>query len=159
MKRLMIFLLSTVLAAPMATHARHERSLAVGLEAGSITGANVKLWTNEVNALEVTVGSAWPGTVEFKGSYLWHQFGVFHSEKEDLDHRLPLYFGAGGVLVGSGTPYLGGVPLAGVYGVAGISYLFRDQPFDLFLELRPTLYLTPSALHLFQAGVGSRYYF
>jgi len=43
--------------------------------------------------------------------------------------------------------------------VFGVSYIFPTTPFDLFLELSPTLLLSPETNFETDAGIGLRYFF
>jgi hypothetical protein len=131
-----------------------------GVEVGSLTGADLKLWLNHENALELALGSGDSGSAELQASYLWQLYNVFHSDRDNLEQDLPLYFGAG-ALVGAGSvsPYGSVAQLTALRGVAGISYFFAQEPFDIFLELAPTLYFGNQDSLLLHADVGARYFF
>jgi hypothetical protein len=66
-----------------------------------------------------------------------------------------LYYGFGG-RINTGAGYDGSVAVRGVFGIA---WLPRDTPIDVFLELAPSLQLTPGTGFGIDASIGARYYF
>jgi hypothetical protein len=82
--------------------------------------------------------------------YLWHAFGAIHSSE-----RFPLYYGIGG-RINTGGGY---DPSLAVRGVFGIAWLPHNTPIDVFLEVVPSLQLTPSTGFGIDAGIGARYFF
>ena len=158
MKSLRMVLLAGFSALALsASAAGRPGSMAAGIQVGSVTGLDLKLWLNQANALDFGLGSGRGDSLLVQGSYLWHRYHVFHSEREDLQNNMPLYFGVGGLLglEGSGT----GRTVGGLRGVFGVTYIFPEEPFDAFLEVSPTLFLSPSNTFAILAGLGGRYYF
>jgi len=43
--------------------------------------------------------------------------------------------------------------------VIGLEYIFQDAPFDIFLELAPTMDIVPATGLWLQGGLGARFYF
>lgn len=134
-----------------------ERNFGLGLIIGEPTGISAKLWTSNINALDFGLG--WttfdnrnnPGNrVHFHMDYLWHSFEAIHSTE-----RFPLYYGIGG-RINSRAGYESSVA---VRGVLGIAWLPRETPIDVFLEVVPSLELTPSSGFVVDAGIGIRYFF
>lgn len=156
-----IGILLVLLGAPvLASSAAVPGSLALGVRIGDLTGVDAKFYMNRYHALNASVGSISGNSIAFQGAYLWHRYNLFHSDRDDLENNLPMYFGLGGLFAGSSTtPYGTGSSLAAARGIIGISYMFANEPFDLFLELTPTVYINTVTSFLFQAGFGGRYYF
>lgn len=140
-----------------------SRNFGIGLIIGEPTGISAKLWTSSENAFDFGLGWSMDGydryndryynhnnsRVHFHMDYLWHAFNVIHSTQQ-----FPLYYGIGGS-VNSGSGYTSTIAVRGVF---GISWLPRDTPLDVFLELVPTLRLTNSSGLYIGAGIGARYY-
>ena len=140
------------------------RGFGLGVIIGEPTGISAKLWTSTVNAFDFGLGwsiggdrignnkGAYDGgsRAHFHMDYLWHVFAAIHSSE-----RFPLYYGLGGRM-NTGGGY--DVSLA-VRGVFGIAWLPHNTPIDAFLELVPSLQLTPSAGFGIDAGIGGRYFF
>lgn len=141
-----------------------DRPFGLGIIIGEPTGLSAKLWTSQSNAFDFGLGwsvggdriSRFDGTysggsrVHFHMDYLWHAFHAIHSSE-----RFPLYYGIGGRL-NSGGGYNSSLA---VRGVLGIAWLPRETPIDVFLEVAPSLQLTPSSGFGIDAGLGARYYF
>ncbi|MFA6467631.1 MAG: hypothetical protein WCW35_01955 [Bacteroidota bacterium] len=142
-----------------------SRNFGIGLIIGEPTGISAKLWTTSENAFDFGFGWSMDGNgmgryddryyyndrsrVHFHMDYLWHAFSAIHSGQQ-----FPLYYGIGGS-VNSGSGYASTVAVRGVF---GISWLPRDTPVDVFLELVPTLRLTNTSGLYIGAGFGARYY-
>jgi hypothetical protein len=141
-----------------------ERGLGLGVILGEPTGFSAKLWTSPVNALDFGLGLSIGGDrigkyngsydggtrMHFHMDYLWHSFDAIYT-----DIRLPVYYGFGGRF-NSGAGYNSSLAIRGVFGVA---WLPREAPFEMFVELVPTLQFTSPAGFGMEAGVGARYYF
>jgi hypothetical protein len=157
----LLFVLSIITAIQCSQ--AQTRNFGIGLIIGEPTGISAKLWTASDNALDFGLGWSMDGydryndryynnnnsRVHFHMDYLWHAFNVIHSAQQ-----FPLYYGIGGSL-NSGSGYNSSVAVRGVF---GISWLPRDTPLDVFLELVPTLRLTNSSGLYIGAGIGARYY-
>lgn len=141
-----------------------ERTFGLGIIIGEPTGISAKLWTSNDNAFDFGLGwsvggdriGRYNGTytggsrVHLHMDYLWHAFNAIHSSE-----RFPLYYGIGGRL-NSGGGYQSSFA---VRGVLGIAWLPRETPIDVFLEIAPSLQLTPSTGFGIDAGLGARYFF
>lgn len=147
------FLLVASLARPALAH----KDFGLGLIAGDPTGLSGKLWMDDTHAIDFAIGTfgyylgSRYGGVNLHADYLWHHFGVFGRPGSEVYHRMPLYVGAGAVVSTPGAA-------AGARAVFGLSYLF-PQPFDVFLELAPTLVVAPSTGFGIDSGLGGRFYF
>lgn len=149
------------LAAPLMAgpgwNSSKARRWGVGLRAGSPSGLTAKYWFDNENALDMAVGaygyyagSAYSG-LNVHADYLWHRYGVFGDFTSKSYRLMPLYFGIGGMFSSPGV--------AGVRTVAGITWLFDENPFDLFFDLAPTLVVAPAMGFGIDAGLGGRFYF
>jgi hypothetical protein len=136
----------------------------LGIILGEPTGLSAKYWLSGSNALDFGLGwsnggdriSRFDGTyngggrVHFHMDYLWHSFSAIHSTEQ-----FPLYYGIGGRF-NSGGGYSSSLA---VRGVIGIAWLPRGTPIDVFLEIAPSLQLSPSSGFALDAGLGVRYFF
>ena len=135
------------------TEARGENGLGFGLIVGEPTGASIKKWIGETQAVDAAaalsiVGN---GSFQFHADYLFHNFSLLKSK--EFKGLTPVYFGAGGrikldedTLVGIRIPF-------------GISYMFADAPFDIFAEVVPVVDVSPDTALNINVAVGVRYYF
>ena len=141
-----------------------DHGFGLGVIIGEPTGISAKLWTSSVNAFDFGLGWSIGGDrigkyrgyyaggsrVHFHMDYLWHAFNAIHSSE-----RFPLYYGIGG-RINSGAGYDASAAVRGVFGIA---WLPHTTPVDVFLELVPSLQLTPSTGFGMDAGLGARYFF
>ena len=149
----LILLLLSALASP----ARAHKDFGLGLIAGDPSGLSGKVWMDDKHAIDFAVGTfgyylgnRYAG-VNVHADYLWHYFGVFGRPSSEPYHRMPLYVGAGAVISTPNTA-------AGARAVFGWSYIF-PQPFDVFIELAPTLVVAPYTGFGIDSGLGGRFYF
>ncbi|MDP2207676.1 MAG: hypothetical protein Q8K98_02725 [Bacteroidota bacterium] len=142
-----------------------QRTFGLGVIIGEPTGISAKLWTSNNNAFAFGLGWSYGGDrfgrwydgyydggsrVHFHIDYLWHAWNAIHSTE-----RFPLYYGVGGC-INTGAGY--NSPAA-VRGVIGIAWMPRETPIDIFLEVAPSLELTPSTGFAIDAAIGARYFF
>ncbi len=127
-----------------------DRTFGLGVILGEPTGISAKLWTSHDNAFDFGLGWANGGLVHIHMDYLWHSFSAIHSSE-----RFPLYYGIGGRMNSSS----GNNAALAVRGVIGIAWLPRGTPIDVFLEVAPSLQLSPSSGFYVDAGLGARYFF
>ncbi len=139
-------------------------NFAIGFKAGEPTGVNIRKYFNNINAIDVTIGTY--GAIlsnnrKYRGSegiyknagmsvqvhYLWH-YPVFNSES------LHLYYGLGGQ-VNSRRSYPD--RLAGDYeknislggsAIGGFEYFIPDNRISVFLEGGTYVELLPRAFYL-----------
>jgi hypothetical protein len=131
----------------------------VGFGAGLPSGLTVKGWLDHDLALDLGVGSLGFGSTEASAGLSYHIWGLFHSDRDDLAYRLPLYLGVGGlILADQSQPDPGSTLRTGVRATLGISYIF-PEPFELFAEASPAVLFTPAKPLIGVLGsVGARYY-
>lgn len=163
MKKLMIV---AVIMCGMHVNAQ-DSGFGAGLMLGSPTGISVKYWLSGDRALDG--GLAWgvwhSGYVHLHADYLFHNNSLITVSKG----KLPLYYGPGlRVRSWTGDEYWhhgkwhetdGGRVDIGVRFPVGLAYLFEGAPVDVFLELAPTLDLTPSTGFEIDGAFGARYWF
>jgi hypothetical protein len=159
MRRALIVFLALTVAVPViwASPIHQGRNLGLGLIAGDPSGLSMKYWQGSVHAIQGSL--AWSflenGYLRANADYLWHEYELIEVEKGTL----PLYFGPGVTLwAGRIRDGRSGANI-GVRGVCGLEYIFKGAPFDIFLELAPTLDLAPATGLWLQGGLGARYYF
>jgi len=141
-----------------------ERHFGLGVILGEPTGLSAKLWVSQTTAFDFGLGWSLGGDrinshndgyngesrVHLHMDYLWHWFNTIHATE-----RFPLYAGIGGRL-NSGAGYNSSAAVRGVFGIA---WLPRQAPFDVFIELVPSLQVVPSTGFGIDAGLGARYFF
>ena len=154
MKKYLLIIVCSLLFVSMRAQAQ-DRGFGVGFVTGQPTGISTKIWTGPTNALQFAL--AWRNDdpffgnrVSISGDYLWHSFDAIRST-----YRFPVYYGVGGTFT-SGRPQS---DILGVRGVVGIAYWPRKAPIDIFLQVVPTLVLTPSTSINVNVGLGGRYFF
>lgn len=124
-----------------------------GLVLGEPTGASLKYWLNDTVAVDGVLGWSLSDADDWEmhSDVLWHKFELFRVS----EGKLPVYIGVGGrVKFRNGEDNQVGVRVP-----VGVSYLFKDVPVDIFLEVAPILNFTPSTQGGFSAGIGARYRF
>jgi len=140
-----------------------DRKFGIGVMVGEPTGLSAKLWTSSATALDFGLGWSVGGDrigrydgyydgrsrVHFHMDYLWHSFDAIRSTE-----RFPLYYGIGG-RINSGAGYRNSLAVRGVFGIA---WLPRGTTMDVFLEVAPSLQLSPSSGFGMDAALGARFF-
>lgn len=129
----------------------NSKNFGLGIMLGEPTGVSGKLWIDKTSAVDG--GLSWSFTdktsMNIHMDYLFHNFNLIHVEKDEF----PLYYGIGGrIKFGNETE-------VGVRIPVGLEYIFKDSPFDIFLEIAPILNLIPATSLKFNGGIGARFYF
>jgi len=127
-----------------------QKSFGLGIILGEPTGLSAKLWTGSSNAFDF--GAAWSfegsGNFLFLADYVWHS-----SLTRASSGGLALYYGIGGRVVFANDPNIGvRIPI-------GLDYIFSSAPIDIFLEVVPSMDLTPSTDFDLNGGLGIRFWF
>ncbi len=147
LKKNSLILLITLICASRA--ASPESGKGIGFLIGEPTGLNAKMWTSSQTALDA--GLAWSfgknGRLHFHADHLWHNFDAFEHK------QFSLYFGAGVEI------NLGSLPVAGVRGVLGVNYFFKEFPLDAFFEIVPVFTVLPGSGFTGGGGIGLRWFF
>lgn len=148
--------LAAALVLPHGTAEADSRGTGLGFIMGEPTGISGRLWLGGRTALDAAL--AWSTFDEHDGlhlqmDYVWHDFGLL-----DVDRgALPVYYGIGGRLATREGRHAD--DRLGVRFPVGLAYLFPSQRADVFLEVAPTLDLTPGTNVAIEGGFGVRYFF
>lgn len=147
------FLIATCLLVPAGAAEARDRGTGLGIVLGEPSGLSGKFWIGPGTALDAAL--AWStrddhDSVNLQLDHVWHDFGLFNVDRG----ALPVYYGIGGRLaLEDDHDRLGvRVPL-------GLAYIFPSQRADLFIEVAPTLDLSPETNVDVAAGLGVRYFF
>lgn len=154
MKKQLVLILLLVLASSVAYASDEKGKLGVGVVLGAPTGLSVKYWESERIAYQGTLGGMVKGGLMIGADYLIHT-------KALRDPLFPFYYG-GGVFIGDagfgGPDYSRGRFALGVRAAFGVDYLVPASPFDIAVELGPSLLLTPVVGMGIELSVAFRFY-
>jgi len=129
-----------------------EKEFGLGIIIGEPTGLSAKYWTSGINAFDFGLGYSFSP----KNSRLHlHADYLFHSNLGNTSEKVLLYYGPGARIKTREDDD----SVLGIRGVVGISWIPRDTPIDLFLEVVPVMTLIPATSFDINAGLGARYYF
>jgi hypothetical protein len=154
MKRLLIVAVLLLIVVPQFAAAGSNKSgFGLGIIVGEPTGIDAKYWLGSDSALQGAV--AWStssnSSLHLHLDYIVHKWNIIDVSSGSM----PLYFGVGGRVkfrddedddIGIRVPI-------------GLSYMFANDPFDLFLEIVPILDLSPDTDFGFNAAIGGRWFF
>jgi len=131
--------------------------LGLGIAVGAPTGIAGKLWIGDWSALAFSFGGALGqyNDIGATGDYLF-QFRPF--DVGDPEISVPVHMGAGVHIGGNTDANITGRWLVGPRAVVGFSLMKRDMPFDLFMEIAPTLYVIDGAGWSMNGQIGIRHY-
>ena len=143
--------MSALLALSMNAAAQEHR-LGAGMMLGEPTGASIKYFLNEENAIDGGIGWSFTGdnNLHIHSDYLWHNYDLFADVGGD---RMPIYYGIGA------RAKFGGDTRVGIRGPVGVSYMLENIPVDVFAEAGPILDFTPGLRISFTAAIGARFWF
>lgn len=141
-----------------------QHKFGLGIIVGEPTGLSAKLWTSQTTAFDFGLG--WSiggdrignydgyynggGRVHLHMDYLLHSFEAVGSTG-----RYPVYYGFGARL-NSGGGYDNSLAIRFV---AGLAWMPKDVPIDMFIEFVPSLQLTSQPGFAIDSVIGVRYYF
>jgi hypothetical protein len=150
MKKTIFFLLLIILVFPTFSMAQ-DSGFGLGIIVGEPTGFSFKSWVSPRGAVDFAV--AWSfgkeDALHVHVDYLFHKFDLFNVEKGDL----VLYYGVGGRVKAEKKARVGvRIPI-------GMSYMFENDPLEIFFELGPVMDLSPKTDLWIGGGIGFRYYF
>ena len=153
MYRLITLALMFALLVPTAATASNADGFGLGVIVGEPTGLSGKFWLGQSSALQGAV--AWStqsnSSFHFHLDYIMHRFDVI-----DVDSgSFPLYYGLGGrfrVRENADDDIGIRIPI-------GLSYMFGNDPFDIFVEVVPILDLVPDTDFDLNAAIGFRWFF
>ncbi len=162
-----IILIAALISLTSQTRAQSS-GFGLGIMLGEPTGISMKGWVGPTRAIDGALAwNFWNGSyLHLHADYLFHNMDLIHVAKG----KLALYYGPGLRIeswTGDGYWDRGGhwdgvdgsrVDLAFRFPV-GLDYLPAATPLDVFLEIVPTLELTPASWLEFDGGIGVRYWF
>jgi hypothetical protein len=154
MRKLVIILVAVVLATSQAVASSDRGKVGIGVVLGAPTGFSIKYWENQRIAYQGSIGGMFNGGLMIGADYLLHE-NVFRNP------QAPFYYGAGMFLgdAGFGGPdYSHSRVALGIRAAFGVDYLSREYPFDVAIELGPSLLLTPTVGMGVQLSVAFRFY-
>jgi hypothetical protein len=150
-----------VLVGLICASALAQEGLGLGVILGEPTGLSVKYWLDNEQAIDgAAAWSFWDGDgFQIHADYLWHDFELLGVGGEDAD-KLPLYYGVGARLKFRDDEgrHHDDDTFFGIRIPVGVSYLFKDHPFDLFAEIVPIVDLAPDVDLRLDLAVGLRFY-
>ena len=131
-----------------------DKGYGIGIILGEPSGLSGKYWLKNTNALDFGLGFSFTNfnnsRIQLHCDYLWNNYNIFKTPE-----RLVFYYGPGIKLLTGGN----NDAKLGVRGVAGIGWLIKDAPLDVFFEIAPVVYIIPGTILKIDAGIGARYYF
>lgn len=139
-----------------------QGDIGVGLIVGEPTGLSMKIWTSNEHAVDLA--AAWSfsdnDSFQFHGDYLVHRFNIF--ENQNMKGKLPIYYGIGARLKLEDEDDNGRNNDDNLFGIRvpiGISYIFAQEPIDLFAEIVPVMDIAPDTDFDINVAIGGRFYF
>ncbi|MDR9415885.1 MAG: hypothetical protein RI564_06345 [Gracilimonas sp.] len=131
-------------------YAQAERpSFGVGVMIGEPTGVSVKKYLNTRGAFDI--GAAW--SLADQNEALHFHTNLLFQDNITKNPNLFFYHGVGiRALFATDAKF-------GIRGPLGLTYIFPNIPFDLYVEIAPILDLTPNIKFAGNGGFGVRYYF
>jgi hypothetical protein len=148
----MVVLLSAVASAQLS-------GTGIGLVIGEPTGLSLKNWLSPSSAL--TFGAAWSfqhdGSLFLWGDYTLHSFDITNSGNQ---RSLAFYYGLGAKASFVDTnDNEGSDAVIGARIPLGLMLPLRSSPVDFFLEVVPTLDLSPDTEFGVNGGIGAHIFF
>lgn len=147
-----------LLLAVSSANARTQDDFGIGVIVGEPTGLSLKYWLDEDYAIDGAAAWSYSENDSFQlhGDYLFHNYDLLE------DDQWPVYYGIGARLKFKNDDGRGHNEDHAMFGIrfpVGITYLFDDEPLDLFFEFVPVLDLSPDFELNLNAAVGLRFYF
>lgn len=122
--------------------------LGLGVALGQPMGFTAKYWLSPTAAVDGVIGYHWNSNFDMHADYLWHSFSSFNV----ASGRLPFYVGLGSrVLLGDDSQL-------GIRFPLGITYLFPNDPVELFAEIAPVMKITSGIGGDIDGILGVRFY-
>lgn len=145
-------LIGAIVLAILSANVYAQGDLGVGLSLGNPTGLSVKYWLDDTEAIGGGLGWASPDTMTFRYTPTISSTASTSSgpKKRQGEPR----FTTGSVRIKDkrhDTAFGIRIPL-------GISYMFAEQPFDLFAEIVPVVDLAPDVDLDLDIAIGFRFY-
>ena len=147
-----------LLLAAASANARTQDDFGVGVIIGEPTGLSLKYWLDEDYAIDGAVAWSYSenDSLQLHGDYVFHNYDLLEADE------LPVYYGIGARLKFKDDDGRGRNEDHAMFGIRfplGITYLFDNEPLDLFFEVVPVLDLSPDVELDLNAALGLRLYF
>jgi len=141
-----------------SANARIQDDFGIGVIIGEPTGLSLKYWIDEEIAVDGALAWSYAenNSLQLHSDYLVHNYDLLE------DNQLPVYYGIGARLKFKDDDGRGRNENHDMFGIRfplGITYLFDDEPLDLFFEVVPVLDLSPEVDLDINAALGLRLYF
>lgn len=138
-----------------ALSSAQETDIGLGIIVGEPTGLAGKYWLDKDTAIAGAAAWSFEGkdTMHLHMDWLRHNWELIRDSAEVTQGEIPLYYGIGGRI------RLGEEAVIGIRFVIGLSYMFEEAPFDMFIEVAPIMDLTPSTEMNGNAAFGVRFWF
>jgi hypothetical protein len=130
-----------------------KSGMGFGIILGEPTGIDGKFWLSGRTAFDAAAAWSFANHSHFQvqGDFVFHNYSVLKKAFEVQRGDLPLYYGIGARLRLDPNSNEFGIRF-----VAGMSYIFPNAPFDIFLEVAPIMDLAPDTELDGSAAVGFR---
>jgi hypothetical protein len=154
MKQVIVVVLALAFAISPALSSSDRGKVGIGIVLGAPSGFSVKYWESQRVAYQGSIGGMFHGGLMIGGDYLVHENALRYQQ-------VPFYYGAGIFLgdAGFGGPdYSQGKLALGIRAAFGLNYVPREYPFDVAIELGPSLLLTPTVGMGVLLSVAFRFY-
>jgi hypothetical protein len=124
----------------------------LGIILGQPTGLSAKYWLSSSNALDFGLGYSFEKNSRFHlhADYLFHANHLFNTTE-----NISLHYGPGGRL----KTFSNGDLRLGFRFDVGLTWVPKNSPVDVFVEIVPLLDIIPETVFSFNGGIGVRYYF
>jgi hypothetical protein len=145
-----IFIGSQAQAVQRVPPSSPQELLGLGLVVGDPEGWGItgKIWLDHEVAIQPAVKFGYSEEVALQCDLLWHNYQWIPA----ADDSWPVYIGAGAQADSYGSA-------AGVRGVLGVSYIFKDLPGDFYVQLVPAYWFQgPGPAFQIYGEMGSRLY-
>lgn len=166
MAKKIIMLAAFILLIPCLANAQgpQGRPFGLGLSAGEPAGINAKYWLGKKDAIDMAIGYGFyphRGPALF-ADYVYHAFNIVRAGK--VPFNLLFYMGAG-IKLGfwyydRRDEHRSGFGM-GIRIPFGVTMVFTKAPFDIFLEVTPSMaFINPDPFYFdLDACLGGRFYF
>ncbi len=147
-----------LLLAVASANAGTQDDYGIGVIIGEPTGLSLKYWLDEEIAIDGAVAWSYAenDSLQLHSDYLIHNYDLLEADE------WPVYYGIGARLKFKDDDGNGRNENYAMFGIRfplGVTYLFDDEPLDLFFEVVPVLDLSPDLEMDLNAAVGLRFYF
>jgi hypothetical protein len=134
-------------------------TLGLGVNFGEVTGVTGKIWQHPDDAIDVMVGGSSDQKWLAQASYEKHFLQAFGTSSKFVSEMAP-YIG-GGVGAGFNRTINNEKRSSDIFLrlPVGIAWLPDATPLDVFVEVAPTVDVTPVTFTYLTANLGARYYF